>query len=605
MSLIFSLKNISKTYGDDTLFQDLSFDFKLNEKQGLIGMNGSGKSTLLKVIAGEVKPDTGELITRAGLRFVYLPQEDRLDPDKSIEDHLYSCIKDSSFDEKERHQIVQKALGKTGFPDPGILASGLSGGWKKKLSITRALCCRPDLLLLDEPTNHLDITGILWLEEILKSARFSFIVVSHDRSFLENVCLNIMEIGQYYPSGYFKIQGQYKQFEKERQNFLLLQQKQQISLAGKMRREDEWLKQGAKARSTKAKYRIEQAETLRMELYAIKERNKATAKLDIDFDTTGRQTKSLLRAFHLKKIMNGKPLFSDITFELRPGFVLGVVGENGTGKSTFLSILEKKIQPDEGKVEWVQELKLAVFDQNRSKLNPESTLKDALNPAGGDSVNYKGSSIHIVTWAKRFLFMPDQLDMPVKKLSGGEKARILLANIMLTPCDVLLLDEPTNDLDILSLEVLEEGIRQFAGAVVIVSHDRYLMDKVCHRILYLDPASEALFFANFDQVIKHRQTLLEKPEKTKKVEKKKQGRVTGFSFKDKFELDHIEEKILAAENEVEKLSAKIQEIEIMKDIDKMNHCCSLLKDAQEQVHAFYERWEYLEAKKESAGLSIF
>ena len=602
MTLMFNLKNISKTYGDDTLFQDLSFDFKLNEKLGMIGMNGSGKSTLLKLIAGLVQPDTGELIARAGLKFVYLPQEDSLDPGRTIEEHLYNCLTNSTFDEKERHRIVQKALGETGFPDPNLTASALSGGWKKKLAVTRAICCRPDLLLMDEPTNHLDIGGILWLEEILKSARFSFIVVSHDRSFLENVCLDIMEIGHYYPTGYFKIQGQYKKFEKERQNFLIAQEKQQVSLAGKMRREDEWLKQGAKARSTKAKYRIEQAENLRMELSAIKERTKATATLDIDFDSTGRRTKALLRAYHLKKIINGKQLFSDITFELGPGFVLGVVGENGTGKSTFLSILEKKIQPDEGKVEWVQELKLACFDQNRSKLNPKTSLKDALNPAGGDSVNYKGNSIHIVTWAKRFLFMPDQLDMPVKKLSGGEKARILLANIMLTPCDVLLLDEPTNDLDILSLEVLEESIRQFAGAVVIVSHDRYLMDKVCHRILYLDPASNAHFFANFDQVIKHRQTFMEKPGKIKKIEKKKQDRIISFSFKDKFELDHIEEKILGAETEVEKITGKLQEVDIMSNIDQMNHFCSLLKDAQERVHELYERWEYLEAKKEGQSL---
>ncbi|OGR22801.1 MAG: toluene ABC transporter ATP-binding protein [Desulfobacterales bacterium RIFOXYA12_FULL_46_15] len=602
MTLMFNLKNISKTYGDDTLFQDLSFDFKLNEKLGMIGMNGSGKSTLLKLIAGLVQPDTGELIARAGLKFVYLPQEDSLDPGRTIEEHLYNCLINSTFDEKERHRIVQKALGETGFPDPNLTASALSGGWKKKLAVTRAICCRPDLLLMDEPTNHLDIGGILWLEEILKSARFSFIVVSHDRSFLENVCLDIMEIGHYYPTGYFKIQGQYKKFEKERQNFLIAQEKQQVSLAGKMRREDEWLKQGAKARSTKAKYRIEQAENLRMELSAIKERTKATATLDIDFDSTGRRTKALLRAYHLKKIINGKQLFSDITFELGPGFVLGVVGENGTGKSTFLSILEKKIQPDEGKVEWVQELKLACFDQNRSKLNPKTSLKDALNPAGGDSVNYKGNSIHIVTWAKRFLFMPDQLDMPVKKLSGGEKARILLANIMLTPCDVLLLDEPTNDLDILSLEVLEESIRQFAGAVVIVSHDRYLMDKVCHRILYLDPASNAHFFANFDQVIKHRQTFMEKPGKIKKIEKKKQDRIISFSFKDKFELDHIEEKILGAETEVEKITGKLQEVDIMSNIDQMNHFCSLLKDAQERVHELYERWEYLEAKKEGQSL---
>ncbi len=602
MSLMFSLKNISKTYGDDTLFHNLSFDFKLNEKLGLIGMNGSGKSTLLKLIAGEVQPDTGELIIRSGLRIVYLPQQDRLDPDKTIEEHLYNCIKDSLFDEKERHRIVQKALGKTGFPDPNLKATNLSGGWKKKLSITRALCCRPDLLLLDEPTNHLDINGILWLEEILKSARFSFIVVSHDRSFLENTCSNMMEIGQYYPSGHFKIQGQYKEFEKERQNFLTSQEKQQVSLAGKMRREDEWLRQGAKARSTKAKYRIEQAEHLRMELSAVKERNRATAKLDIDFDSTGRQTKSLLRAYHLKKAINGNLLFSDITFELQPGFVLGVVGENGTGKSTFLSILEKTIQPDEGKVEWVQELKLQVFDQNRSRLNLESTLKEALNPADGDSVNFKGSSIHIVTWAKRFLFMPDQLDMPVKKLSGGEKARVLLADIMLTPCDVLLLDEPTNDLDILSLEVLEESIRQFAGAVVIVSHDRYLMDKVCHRILYLSPATDAHFFANFDQVIKHRQSLAEKPEKLKKTERKKPAPIIHFSFKDKFELDHIEEKILEAETEVEEITSKIQDIEVINHIEKMNLFCSLLKDAQEKVHMLYERWEYLEAKKKDSGV---
>jgi ATP-binding cassette subfamily F protein uup len=197
--------------------------------------------------------------------------------------------------------------------------------------------------------------------------------------------------------------------------------------------------------------------------------------------------------------------------------------------------------------------------------------------------------------------MPDQLDMPVGKLSGGEKARILLANIMLTPCDVLLLDEPTNDLDILSLEVLEESIRQFAGAVVIVSHDRYLMDKVCHRILYLDPRSGGHFFANFDQIIQHRQTILENPEKIKKIERKKPARVIAFSFKDKFELEHIEEKILAAETEIEEISGKLKETEVISHMDKMNQFCSLLKDAQERVQALYERWEYLEAKKEGSN----
>lgn len=601
MNHIFSLKNISKTYGDDTLFQELSIDFKINEQLGLIGMNGSGKSTLLKLIAGQIQPDTGEVMTKTGLRFIYLPQEDQFDPDLTVEQILYDSIKAVSLDDKERHKRVQRSLGKGGFAETAMMSKHLSGGWKKRLAITRALCGKPDILLLDEPTNHLDINGILWLEDILKTARFSFIVISHDRTFLENTCLNIMEIGRYYAPGYFKIQGQYKKFEQERQKFLIAQQKKQASLSSKMRREDEWLKQGAKARSTKAKYRIEQARELKTELMALKSRTQTTATVNIDFHATGRQTKALLRAYNLKKTINGKPLFSDITFEIGPGFCLGVVGENGSGKSTFLSILEKKILPDEGKIEWAQDLKIAVFDQTRSTLNLKSTLKQALNPGGGDSVNYKGRSIHIVTWAKRFLFMPDQLDMPVKSLSGGEKARIIIANIMLTPCDILLLDEPTNDLDILSLEVLEDSIRQFPGAVIIVSHDRYLMDAVCHRILYFDPAAEAKFFKDFQQIMTYRKTLVEKPKKVQRTKEKKQQTPMGFSYKDKYELDHIEEKILSAEEDVDGLTMKIQDPEIVRQPERMGHYCSLLKQTQEQVQTLYDRWEVLETKKQSAG----
>jgi ABC transport system ATP-binding/permease protein len=600
MSLIFSVKDISKTYGDDTLFKDLSIDFKSKEQLGLIGMNGSGKSTFLKLVASATQPDTGKIITQTGLRFIYLPQEDLLNPDQTVEQLLYETIKKSPFDEKERHKIVQTSLGKGGFADANALSKTLSGGWKKKLAITRALCLKPDILLLDEPTNHLDINGILWLEEILKTARFSFIVVSHDRAFLENICLNIMEIGKYYPSGYFKIQGQYKKFEKERRKFLTAQQKQQASLSSKMRREDEWLKQGAKARSTKAKYRIEQAHNLRMELYALKDRNKNTATVDIDFHATGRKTKKLLRAYNITKTMAGKPLFSDITFEIGPGFCLGIVGENGSGKSTLLSILEKKTLPDNGKVQWAENLKISIFDQTRSSLNPLLPLKQALNPGGGDSVNYNGRSIHIVTWAKRFLFMPDQLDMPVKSLSGGEKARIILANIMLTPCDILLLDEPTNDLDILSLEVLEDSIQQFPGAVIIVSHDRFLMDKVCHKILYLDPTTEAKFFKDFNQIMKFRKPLVEKPKKIKKsIETKKRPSIS-FSYKDKYELEHIEEKILTAEGKVESLSQKIQDPDIIKSTEKMKKYCSLLEQAQSLAQRLYETWESLEQKKASA-----
>ncbi len=604
MSLIFSLKNISKAYGDDTLFHDLSIDFKLNEQLGLIGMNGSGKSTLLKLIAGEIEPDQGQIIGKSGLRFVYLSQEDSFDPEKTVEEILYDSVNDKLFDEKQRHKIVQTFLGKGGFKNTDMLSKNLSGGWKKKLAITEALCSKPDILLLDEPTNHLDINGILWLEEILKAARFSFIVVSHDRAFLENICLNVMEIGKFYHRGFFKIHGQYKKFDKERKKVLDAQQKQQASLSSKMRREDEWLRQGPKARSTKAKYRIEQAHNLRMQLNTLRQKNRETAVVDIQFHATGRQTKKLLRAFHLQKSIDKKELFSDVSFELGPKFCLGVVGENGSGKSTFLSTLTKQIKPDAGKVKWAENLKIALFDQNRSKLDPEATLKQALSPSGSDSVNYKGRPVHIVTWAKRFLFMPDQLDMKVKKLSGGEKARILLANIMVSPCDILFLDEPTNDLDILSLEVLEQSIKQFPGAVVIVSHDRFLMDSVCHKILYLDPGEKPQFFKNFDQIMQYRnkksakekQELKKLTEKKQPVQKKNRASIA-FTYKEKYELEHIEEKILEQEELVEDLTCKIQDTEIIRDREKMQLFCSKLEKAQEKVTFLYERWEFLEYKQ--------
>ncbi len=605
MSFLFSLKNISKSYGDDTLFTGLSVDFKADEQLGLTGMNGSGKSTLLRIIAGRTDPDEGEVIVQKDLRFIYLPQEDCLNPDYTIEQILYKETEKFGFDDRHQHKIIRKALGQGGFPDISMRVKALSGGWKKKLAITCALCCQPDVLLLDEPTNHLDIKGILWLEQIMKNADFSFICVSHDRAFLENTCKNTMEIGKFYPDGYFKINGSYEKFKKEKKKFLAARQKQQSSLKTRVKREEQWLHQGAKARTTKAKYRIEQAKQLKAQLQILKAQNRICAAPEIDFNATGRQTKKLLRAFNLKKTMETRLLFSDLNFEIGPGFCLGIAGDNGSGKSTLMSILEKKIQPDEGKVVWAQDLKTAVFDQTRSALDPELTLKQALNPAGGDSVNYRGRSIHIVSWAKQFLFMPDQLEMPVKNLSGGEKARILIANLMLRPCDILFLDEPANDLDIISLEVLEDSIKNFAGAVVIVSHDRYLMDRVCNTILYLDPGTSGRFFKDFSQIMKFRQSLHEKPGKAQKLKKNRQKKKSTsekiFSYKDKYELDHIEDTISEAEDLVNSLSDKIQIPEIMNNPEKMSHYCSELKQAQEKLDTLYERWEELEKKKAQAS----
>ncbi len=619
MSVFFTLSDISKSYGDDTLFSDLSIDFKAGEQLGLIGNNGSGKSTLLKLIAGEALPDTGEISVQKNCRIVYLSQEDRLNPDHTVETVLFDCLAQLPMDDKEKHRRVNQALGKGEFVDTTVQVKNLSGGWKKRLAITCSLCMDPNLLLLDEPTNHLDIHGILWLEQILKSALFSFIVVSHDRAFLENTCAGTLEIAKYYPKGYFKVQGGYRMFEQERNKFLAAQEKQQASMASKMRREDEWLRQGAKARSTKAKFRIDQAENLRQALDALRERNRHTARVDMDFTGTGRQTRKLIQVHNLTKGYGQIPLFSGITFELGPGFCLGVVGVNGSGKSTFLSLLEKKLSPDQGTVKWADGLKIAVFDQSRTRLDPDSLLREALNPAGGDSVHYQEKSVHVVTWAKRFLFMPDQLDMPVGRLSGGEKARIVLANLMLQPADVLLLDEPTNDLDILSLEVLEQRIKEFPGAVVIVSHDRYLMDRVCHRMLFLDPDSPPEFYKNFSQIFSAATRKSPGSEKqgpafrseaksgaasaSKPVSETRTGPGSGltFSFKDKYELEQMEETILEAEARIADLSARVQDPEVMADPIQMANICRDLEKAEARVQALYTRWDELEQKKADAG----
>jgi len=605
MTVLVSVRGLCKAYGDDTLFTDLSFDVKPGEKLGLIGMNGSGKSTLLKIICGLSNPDDGDVSVQSGQSLVYLAQDDAFDPDLSVEQVLFNSLSSLDLQEKERHRRVNRALGLGGFADAAIQTKALSGGWRKRLAITRAFCREPDLLLLDEPTNHLDIAGILWLEQMLLTARFSFVAVSHDRAFLETVCSHTMEIARYYQGGVFKIKGNYHRFEQARDNYLEAQEKKQSSLASKMRREDQWLRQGPKARTTKAKYRLDQAEELRRELSEVKARNRQTARMDIDFSGTGRQTRKLLRVHNLAKGFKDKMLFANITFELGPGFCLGVAGDNGSGKSTFLSLIEQRTAPDQGTVKWAENLKTAVYHQERTRLDPDTTLRDALNPAGSDSVNYKGRPIHVVSWAKRFLFMPDQLDMPVGRLSGGERARIVLAELMRQPCDLLLLDEPTNDLDILSLEVLETSIKTFEGAVIIVSHDRYLMDRVCHRMLYLDNSETPKFYKDFSQILNARAARDNVRQPGAEKEKKRPAKPAPvkkrlFSFKDKYELEHMEEKILDAEQRVDDLSGQVQRPGVIQDPALLADTCEKLEQAQSLVQSLYSRWEELEEKKAAA-----
>src|SRR5436190_7377973 len=438
--VLISVEALSKSYTSQPLFDNLSFAIAEGDHVGLVGPNGSGKSTLLKILAGTEQADSETRAVRRGTKIGYVPQDAVFAPGKTVEEVV---VGDRSAE----------ILGKAGFTDRSVLTDTLSGGWRKRLAIARELALEPDILLLDEPTNHLDVEAILWLESLLKSEPEAFVVVSHDRYFLENVARRMLELNRVYAGGLLQTDGSYSDFLETRDALLKNEAAYQETLANLVRREMEWLRRGPKARTTKAKARIDAAGRLIDELEESRDRARASTA-GIDFTSSGRKSKRLWLGKGLRKKLGDRNIVDHLDLLLTPGMRLGVLGPNGAGKTTVLRMIAGELAPDAGTIEQAERLRVVYFEQNRESLDPSLTLKRALAPEG-DSVLYGERSIHVASWARRFLFRPEQLETAVSKLSGGEKARIVLARLMLKPADLLLLDEPTNDLDIPTLDVLE------------------------------------------------------------------------------------------------------------------------------------------------------
>ncbi|MGD8980807.1 MAG: ABC-F family ATP-binding cassette domain-containing protein [Desulfobacterales bacterium] len=600
-SLLISTYSVSKSYGAHPLFDDISLQIFDNERLGLIGPNGAGKSTFLKILANIETADSGEISRKRNIHMVYLPQDDVLDPEKTIEETLFHPIPKEleawQFD-KRRQEIISLI----GVDNTKQRVKTLSGGWRKRLAIGQALFQNPELLLMDEPTNHLDLEGILWLEKLLKYAPFAFILVSHDRFFLENTTHRIAELNPRYPEGFLKVEGNYSVFVEMREKYINEQAKLETVLSNKVRREIEWLRRGPKARTSKARYRVEKAHQLQENLEAVKSRNTQNMSVDIAFDTTQRKTKILLDAQDLKKTLGGKLLFGELSLKLTPGICIGVMGKNGTGKSTLLQILNGKLPPDAGSVKMAQGLQVLTFDQKRELSEGGQTLHKALSPEG-DTVIYQGRSFHVTAWAKRFLFQKDQLDMPVSRLSGGEKARVLIANLMLQPADILLLDEPANDLDIPTLEVLEESLEEFPGAIVLITHDRFLMARLCDRLLYLDGHGDAQYFADYDQWLQYKKDMLSATSPSGETSQKHRNKKPRkLAYEERKELNRIEKQIEKAEEIADDLKRKLHEPEIMCDADRLAKRYAEHQEAQKKVEQLYERWEELEVSRSGAGI---
>jgi ATP-binding cassette subfamily F protein uup len=596
---IINLQKISKAFGATPLFQDVSFTVSEGDRVGLIGPNGSGKSTLLRILAGNEEPDTGNLAVRKRLRLSYVEQDAKFKSGDTVRSVVERARQRSATPNAEDGAHFAETLGRAGFDDLELEAASLSGGWQKRLAIVEALVQAPDVLLLDEPTNHLDLAGIEWLEDLLENAAFACVVVSHDRYFLENVATEMAELSRVYPDGMLRVRGNYSTFLEKKEEFLHAQSKRQEALENLVHSEIEWLRRGAKARTRKSKARIDKAGELIGELADLNARTRS-ATAQIDFSATDRKTKRLIELQNVTCEIGNRTLFERLNFIISAGMRVGLVGPNGSGKTSLLRLLLGESSPTQGEILRADWLRIVYFDQRR-QLDTNMTLRRALAPEG-DSVIYQDRVIHVASWAAKFLFTGEQLGQPVERLSGGERARVLIAQLMLQPADVLLLDEPTNDLDIPTLEILEQSLLEFRGSLVLVTHDRYMLDRVSTIVLGLNGEGGAESFADYAQwelwQAQQKQTAKATDgsapmvlDRAEPVPAKKK-----LSYLESREYSTIEQRIADHEQVLQDKRAELEDPAIAHDAARLVAAQAAMEEAQKNLDALYARWAELEEK---------
>jgi ATP-binding cassette subfamily F protein uup len=601
---IISAQELSKRYGVAPLFKNISFTVSEGDRIGVIGPNGSGKSTLLAMLDGRVKPDSGNIAIRKGARLSCVEQVSEFAPDDTVRSVIENALERSRVRQEDRLSRFSETLGRAGFTDFETPTAALSGGWRKRLAIAGALVEEPDILLLDEPTNHLDLAGIKWLETLLRNAAFASVVVTHDRYFLENVSNEMVELNRAYADGFLRVRGNYSAFLEAKEQHLHAQKKRQDALANRVHTEIEWLRRGPKARTTKSKARIDKAHEMIGELAGMNARS-ATATAQIDFSASARQTKQLIRLDGAGYSIGNRKLFEKLRFTFTPGMRVGLVGPNGSGKTTLLRLLRGALEPTSGEIFKADALRIVYFDQNR-ELDPDVTLRRALAP-DSDSVIYRERVIHVAAWAAKFLFTGEDLNRPVGKFSGGERARILIAQLMVQPADVLLLDEPTNDLDIPTLEILEESLLEYSGALVLVTHDRYMLDRVSTVVIGLDGMGAAERFADYSQWETWQRSQLSK-DSTKAASGNQRAREAlapgrpsavkkKLSFAEAEEFQGIQERVAEAEEELRENCAALEDPAVTGDVSRLQRTCSRIEEIQKLVDDLYARWAELEQRK--------
>ena len=619
--VLLTAKELRVEYGEQVVLDNASLTVHATDRIGLVGRNGAGKSTFLKIIAGLQEPDSGEVATQRNLRVSFLSQEFTLNENLSVGEnirngagHIYSLLSEYEYlppDSDRRHILEEEIARVDGWdidrkisllmssleaPDQERIISSLSGGEKRRTALCKTLIANPDLLILDEPTNHLDTDTIEWIENFLASYKGACIFVTHDRYFLDRIANRIVELTN---GTFFSHQGNYTDYLLNKAERDALKDVAERKRQGFLRNELDWVMRGPRARRTKAKSRLDK-------YYEIAEQRPPEKDLDIDLiiPTPERLGNKVLEIDSISVKIGERMLVDSFSYNFEPGRRLGIIGKNGVGKTTLVRTILGELQPYTGRIDYGERTQFNYIDQSRTLLDDEQTVFDAIGE-GSDTVKFGKLTMPVWTYMRRFLFTDERTMTKVGKLSGGERSRLTLAKILKNGGNFLILDEPTNDLDLPSLRILEEALISFTGCVIVVSHDRYFLNRVCTGILALDGNGKTIFNeGDYDYFIEKRNRLQGDSADDAPKEKKQDTRVKApakkLSYHEQKELEAIEEKILTAEEEVARIEAIFADpLFYEKFATQTEEINRQHEEAKNIVHTLYSRWEELELKKSS------
>jgi len=629
-----TLDKAALAYGHFALLDNVNFQLDEGERVGLIGRNGGGKSSLLRVLAGQTVLDDGIVWREPGVRICYVSQEPVLNPESTVFDsvaeglgELHQIITDyhhlshqlgepdADFDALlEAMQPLQTALeAQNGWAvqarietaiqrlelDPEALVGSLSGGVRKRVALAQALVAEPEVLILDEPTNHLDFTSIEWLEGLLNNFRGSVLFVTHDRKFLDNVTTRIVELDR---GNMASFPSNFSSYQKLKEQMLADEAVHSAKFDKVLAQEEVWIRQGIKARGVRNEGRVRRLEQLRRERAARRER---VGKVELNVETGERSGKLVAELSNVNKTYGDRKIVSDFSCRIQRGDKIGLLGPNGAGKSTLLKMILGELEPDSGEVKMGTKLSVAYFDQLRAQLDEEATLADTISQ-GADFVEIAGVRKHVISYLGDFLFAPERARSPVKSLSGGERNRLLLARLFTRPANVLVLDEPTNDLDIETLELLEELLANYDGTLFLVSHDRSFLDNVVTQVIAFEGDGKLMeYVGGYEDWVRVKKFAAEKSAQAPVAQAKPASKAAApkaktsakLSFKEQKELEEIPQLIEKLEREQEELAAALGAGDLYRD--NPTHAKQLQERVtliEEELLNLMARWEALEAK---------